>query len=309
MMELRHTLIALLKHEGKTVETVKPSVSKKEAKAIGRELRAAGQAIKNAHYQAVAAAPELSEIEAIALSAKTEALTPDQLLSLESYYLKEFYRLEQQVTFEDASFDQRGKTRRQIRRLEMILKQELADARTAATINQSPDCPQDWDVATVQWWILEKSGAGQLVRDMYAGKIESYTAAKVQAIADFFKAHPTEFQLAFNYSSIGKVSPVQAIGVILDWCGIKRTRSQVTINKKRESVYTIEKSYLANVSAIIERRGKACTAPTNEGVIGKGVQSENLGNTAQNIIPIAPDIGQGQRQDFPDSEDSKIRYG
>jgi len=39
------------------------------------------------------------------------------------------------------------------------------------------------------------------------------------------------------------------------------------------------------------------------------VQSENLGNTAQNIIPIAPDIGQGQRQDFPDSEDSKIRYG
>ena len=269
MMGLRHTLIALLKHEGKRVATIKPSVSRQETKAAGRSLKAVGQALKAAHYVAVANAEDLVPDQAKTFSEQTEALTPDQILSLEKFYVGEFYRLDQVAT-EDASFDQSGKTRAQIRNLEMVLNNGVAATRTAATINKSPECPQDWDTATVRLWILEMSGASDFIRDIYAEKIEVYDLSLVGAIADFCKAHASEFKSAFGFSNLKKVSAMQAVGVVLDWCGIKRKRKQTSENGVRVEGYEVDKAHLEKVSGIVNRRGETTAPPCTSIPIGGG---------------------------------------
>ena len=284
MGALRHTLTALLKHEGKRVSTIQPRVSKQDSKAMGQALKAVGQAIKTAHYAAVVGAEDLTPEAAKALSEQSEALTPEQLLSLEKFYVGEFYRLDE-VTVEDATFDRGGQTRTQIRNLEMVLKSDLSSGRTATTINQSPRCPQDWDAAAVRAWLLEQSGAAQFIRAIYAGEIETYEVSGVKEIADFCKAHAAEFKMAFGFSNIGKVSPVQAIGVILDWCGIQRKRHQTRLEGVRVTAYAINKGHLERVSAIIACRKMTAPPPPIETEIKGGVPAKSVENSDRWLTP------------------------
>jgi len=284
MGALRHTLTVLLKHEGKRVSTIQPRVSKQDSKAMGQALKAVGQAIKTAHYAAVVGAEDLTPEAAKALSEQSEALTPEQLLSLEKFYVGEFYRLDE-VTVEDATFDQNGQIRTQIRNLEMVLSSEVASGRTASTINQSPTCPQDWDTAAVRSWLLEQSGAAQFIRAIYDGEIESYDVIAVMEIADFCKAHAAEFKIAFGFSNIRKVTPIQVVGVILDWCGIQRKRHQTSAAGVRVTTYAVNKAHLEKVSAIVARRGVSAPPPPIEIEIQGGVLAERVDNTARGLTP------------------------
>jgi len=273
MMEQRHTLIALLKHEGKKVSIIKPSVSKQDSKAVGQALKAAGQAIKTAHCKAVASAETPTPEQAKALLEKPEALTPEQLLSLEKFYIAEFYRLDG-VTIADVEFDRSGATRSQIRNLEMVLNPEIAGERTTGTINRSPDCPQDWDAAVVRSWLLEQSSAADFIKRIYAGEVKAYTVGDIAPIADFCQAHATEFRIAFGFSNVGKISPIQVIGTILDWCGIKRKRGDIRVEGVRVNPYSVNEAHLEKVSAIISRREKPTTPLPVEREVWGGVEPE-----------------------------------
>ena len=284
MMALRHTLTALLKQEGKSVSTIKASVSRQESRAVGQALRGVGKAIKAAHYATLASADDLTPDLARALSEKTEALTSKQILSLEKFYMGEFYRLSE-VTIEDATFDQDGKTRTQIRNLEMVLNSEIASSRTVNTINKSPECPQDWDVAAVKLWLLEKSGAATFVQAICAGKIEFYDLSAINKIAIFCKAHALEFKIAFGFSNVENVSPMQTIGVILDWCGIKRRRYQTSVEGVRVTTYVINKAYLAEILEIVSRRGNLTPPPSVQIEAQEGVVAETFDNSVHLIAP------------------------
>jgi Domain of unknown function (DUF3854) len=283
MADLRTTLIALLKHEGKQVEIINPTCTKGQSKEAGKAIKEAGKAIKEAHYAAVASAESLTSEEAKHLSENPEKLTPEQVLSLEKFYIAEFYRLEE-VAIADAEFDRDSKTRDQIRHLEMVVNPEIAIDRTAGSINRSPDCPQDWDKSAVRSWLIEKSGAGDLIRSIYSNEIKGYTLSDIAAIADFCNAHSKEFRIA-GFSNISEVKPMQAIGVLLDWVGIKRKRHQTTVDGVRVASYEIDKPHLEKLSAIIDRRAKACTAPPNEEVNKGGVQPESVANIAHWLTP------------------------
>jgi len=78
---------------------------------------------------------------------------------------------------------------------------------------------------------------------------------------------------------------MQKFGVILDWVGIKRTRHQATEDGARVSVYEIDKPHLMKLSAIIDRRAKACTPPPVEMKEPGGVQAESVANTAHWFTP------------------------
>jgi len=283
MAELRHTLIALLKHEGKKVSVIKPTATKKQAITVGKAIKEASKALKDAHYAAVNGADDYTPEEAKHLSENPEKLTPKEKLGLEKFYIAEFYRLEE-VTIEDVEFDRSSATRAQIRALEMVLNPEIAIDRTAGSINRSPDCPQDWDTSAVRSWLIEASGAGNFIRDIYSGEIKSYTPSDIASFAEYCDAHEKEFRIA-GFDNISGVSPMQKFGVILDWVGIKRKRHQPSVEGVRVSAYAIDKAHLEKLSAIIGRRAKTCTPPPVEMKEPGGVQAESAGNIAHWFTP------------------------
>ncbi|MEP0898462.1 DUF3854 domain-containing protein [Leptolyngbya boryana FACHB-1624] len=254
MMALRETLIALLKKEGKTVKIVTPTLSKTEIQTAKTAIETATQAIHQRYCDAVAAAAELTPESAKELENRTEALTPDEALALTRHYLKEFYELET-VTSADVKLDRKGRTHTEIKRLESVLYPDLATKRTARSIEQNPETPQDWKPDAIEVWLLEQSGAADLIRSIAVGAIERLPVDQVQSISAFVRSHSIEFRLAFNFRKVESLSDQQIIGEILSRHGI-HTQRRGNRNNLR---YEVCKPELETLLAIIERRRKGIT--------------------------------------------------
>lgn len=289
MKALRETVIALLLQEGKQVQVLKPMVTKAKARAAGQALKAGTQVIRQAHAQAVAVAASLTETEADRLSNQTEPLTPDQVLSLEKYYLAQFYRCD--VDTDLVAFDRNSSTRREVRNLERILNPQLATDQTAATINQNPHSPQDWSKAAVQEWLGQTSGANELIRRIVAGEIETLTSDITAPIAQFIRAHQQEFRLGFGFTKLGQVSDQQIIGQLLSRVGIRTKRN------RRKGTYTIQKPILEALLEIIERRRKADPPPE----IKETNQTGWIGDRPNETGPSSPQSQRGTPSSMPSS--------
>jgi hypothetical protein len=275
MRNLRETVTALLRQEGKRVEILRPSISKTEGKEIEQQLKASRNSILLTHARSVATAKELTELEANALERKSRnhALSIEELNSLERFYIAQFYRLEQ-VGIKSVMADRKGRTRQEVRNLEMVLNGALAEAKSAGSIDQNPDTPQDWSKAVVQHQLLEMSGARQLISEIYSGVVAELEPEWLGPIASYLQSHPQEFQLAFGFSNIDKVSPMQAVTTVLNWCGIKRT-----VHRKRENgavlrIYRIDAVHLSFLQNLLAQRGETDPAPLAIPLIG-GDGSEN----------------------------------
>ncbi len=246
MGALRDTLIALLRNEGKRVQLIKPLITKAEAQAAGRSLRVASQAIKQAHADAVAQAIDLTEIEADRLSNQTDPLTPEQVLSMEKFFLSQFYRTGVDTAL--VLFDRNGTTQQKIKALEQVLTSELATARTARTINQNPESPQDWNKAAVRNWLAEITGFNDLVKAIVSGEIENLTSEVIRPIVESIRSHPEEFRIAYGFTKLDTISDQQIIGQMLSTVGVKTKRH------KRKRFYSIDKDRLDLFLRIIDRR-------------------------------------------------------
>jgi Domain of unknown function (DUF3854) len=246
MGALRDTVMALLRNEGKRVQLIKPLITKAEAQAAGRSLKVASQAIKQAHADAVAQSIDLTETEADRLSNQTDPLTPEQVLSMEKFFLSQFYRTG--VDTHLVLFDRNGMTQREIKALERVLTPQLATDRTARTINQNPESPQDWDKAAVQIWLAEVTGFNDLVRSIVSGEIENLTTEVITPIAESVRSHPQEFRMAFGFTKLDTISNQQILGQMLSKVGIKTKR------QKRKGFYSVDKARLDLFLRIIDRR-------------------------------------------------------
>jgi hypothetical protein len=257
MRNLRETVTALLRQEGKRVEILKPSMSQTAAKEIEQQLKASRNSILLTHAKSVATAKELTELEAKALEQKSRnhALSADELNALERFYIAQFYRLEQ-IQIEDVMVDRQGRTRQEVRNLEMVLNGALAEAKSASSIEQNPETPQDWSKAVVQHQLLDMSGARQLVGEIYSGAVTELEPERVGPIASYLQSHPQEFQLAFGFSNIDKVSPMQAVTTVLNWCGIKRSVHRRRIEGGVLRIYRIDQERLAFLQALLAQRGE-----------------------------------------------------
>jgi Domain of unknown function (DUF3854) len=286
MRNLRETVTALLRQEGKHVEILKPSISKTAAKEIEQQLKASRNVILLTHAKSVATAKELTELEANGLERKSrnQALSIDELNSLERFYIAQFYRLEQ-VGIEDVMVDRQGRTRQAVRNLEMVLNGALAEAKSAGSIDQNADTPQDWSKAVVQLKLLEMSGMASLIRELYRGEVTELEPERVGAIAVKFQAHPQEYQLAFGFSNIDKVSPMQAVTTVLNWVGMKRTVHRKRSNGEVLRIYRIDGVHLAFLQSLLTQRGEADPALLiNHQLRGAGSEESSspvLSNPAQ----------------------------
>ncbi|GAQ00189.1 plasmid replication protein, CyRepA1 family [Leptolyngbya sp. NIES-2104] len=251
MVALRETLIALLRKEGKRVKVIRPNLSKSEIQSAKAAITEASRVTHKRYCEAVAIALDLTDEAAKLLENRTEALTPDEALSLTKYYLKDFYELET-VTSADVEFDRKGQTRTEIKRLEAVLHPDLATQRTVKSIERNPDTPQDWKPDVIALWLLEQSGAAALICQIAAGEIERLPADQVQSISAFVRSHSVEFRLAFNFRNIETQSDQQIIGEILSRHGIHTQRCGNRNNRR----YEVCKPELETLLAIIERRRK-----------------------------------------------------
>lgn len=246
MGALRDTVIALLRHEGKRIQIIKPLVTRAEEREAGRSIKSASQTLKKAHADAVAVAINLTESEADRLSNQSEALTPEQVLSMEKFFISQFYRTE--VDTDLVLFDRNGVTQREIKALERVLDTQLATDRTARTINQNPESPQDWDKAAVRAWLFEQSGFNALVRAIVSGEIEQLTTEVIAPIAQFLRSHPQEFRITFGFTKLDEISDQQIIGQMLSVVGIRTKRH------RRKGFYSIQRGRLDLILSIIHRR-------------------------------------------------------
>lgn len=257
MVALRETVLSHLRLEGKQIQDYAPAIDVAAAKLAGQKIAAAGMKLKADHAAAVESAADLTEDEAKILEKKAEkqTLTLEERLSVEKHYLGIFYRLEK-VKAVDVMLDCDGRTREQVRNLERVLDGSKAIAHTAESIDRNASTPQDWSKAAVQSWILEASGAGDLIRKLWSGEVTQITPELVEPIYQFVQDHSTHFKKAFGWGGAKKLSPMKTIGVMLDWVGIGRKshrhRSEGTIMR----VYSIYNDRLEWLKMLIERRSQ-----------------------------------------------------
>jgi hypothetical protein len=257
MMALRDTVIAVLQLEGKQIEPFTPLTDVAEAKAIGRALTEVAGKLKESHAAKVATAATLTETEAKGLEKKSEQsdLSPDERLALEKYYLAIFYRLES-ITTMDVMSDRKGKTRQQVKNLEMILDEAKAQTITAESIERNGSTPQDWRKDVVQRWLIEQSGAGELIRSIWRGEIVQLTPEIVEPIYEFIQAHSKEFGIAFGWGGGQKLGAMQTIGILLTWVGFDRKAHRKRENDIVTRFYVIKIEKIDWLKALLKRRSR-----------------------------------------------------
>jgi hypothetical protein len=257
MMALRETLVALLRREGKQVKFLVPSVSKAEVQGAAEAFQLAQQRVKLAHAQAVAKATPIDDIEAKRLSEQPTVLTPEQVLSLEQWHLAKFYRLAAVATA-DVLFDKNGATQKEIRNLEAALSHARAIERTANSINQNPENPQDWNRTAAQRWLMEQSGATVLMAQIVGEGLEYIELETVHLIAQFMRNQAMAFRIGFGFTKLDKMSDQQIIGILLAHCGIHRKRH------RRRGAYSIDHDRLTTLLEIVNRRQQADPDPLEQ---------------------------------------------
>ena len=257
MVALRDTVLAHLKLEGKKIQDYTPAIDVAAVKLAGKTIAAASLKLRTDHAAAVAVAANLTDDKVKILEKKSEkqTLSLEEQLSVEKYYLALFYRLEM-VRSVDVILDRDGRTRLQIRNLERVLDVAKSTAHTAESIDRNASTPQDWSKSALQSWLIEQSGAGDLIRSIWRGEIVQLTPELVEPIYQFIQNHPRQFEKAFGWGGGQKLGSMRAIGVILDWVGIERQSHRHRSEGKISRVYSVKIDRLEWLKTLIERRSQ-----------------------------------------------------
>ena len=96
-----------------------------------------------------------------------------------------------------------------------------------------------------------------MICDIYAGEVTELDPERMGTIAAYLQAHPQEFQLAFGFSRIDKVSPMQAVTTVLDWCCIKRSVHRKRANGEVLRIYRIDLEHLKFLQSLLQQRLEA----------------------------------------------------
>jgi hypothetical protein len=260
----RDTLIANLRNEGKHVSIVPATASKRDGKAVGREIKGVRTRLKAEHSTAVSGATVIDRETADRLSAQTEKLTEVEALSLERFFLSQFYRTEE-IDADLVIADRSGATRREIEALEQVLDSTLAVTRSAKSINGSPEAPTDWSRAALRDWVREQSGFNALVRQIVAGEVATLTTEITGPIVAFLRKYRTQVQLVMGFGNLDAIADQQLIGQLLATVGIRTKRNS------RQGSYSVQTDHLAGILAILDRRKPTVTPPLHIDLTGGGV--------------------------------------
>jgi TusA-related sulfurtransferase len=286
MKAFKHRVLENLKREGKTIAKYACQVTRDQAVRVSKRMEEIRSRLQLERAIAIASAPQITEAQVKELE-KKQVLTPEELLSLERYYLEQFYRTT--VTCDDVLWDKNGARRKQIRNLEMVLSPEKAERDTAASIEQNASTPQDWSRARLQLDLLERCGLVALICSIYAGEVVDLSPEQIAAIAACLRNDADEFTLAFNFRNPHSVSDMQLVGHCLDWCGLKRIAKRIRVEGKPKWVYQINQDNLEELKAAIERRSCVDLPPGISIETGEGRSEVKLPSNEDWMSPEALD--------------------
>jgi len=234
-----------------------------EANQVTKALiKEAVQAIKLEEAEATANAKNLTSSEADALENKLskDGISPDEQLALEKYYLAQWYVLPtESITTDDVLFDNKGRTRKALQRLENMLFSDLAKAADIKKIDQftqsdSPATVWDFGHSEQQRKVLELIGFNEFLDYAIAGNKWHKETDLVKAIAQACRKYSQDIKRVLGFRVNDAMTDTAIVGMILKLLGLKRLSDRRSINGERIYFYTLDLDHLAKVVAIFNRR-------------------------------------------------------
>ena len=232
-------------------------------------IKAAIEEIKLEDAIATAHATKLTEVEAEMLEAK-ETLTIDEQLALDKYHLAQWYVIED-IAVDDVLSDRKGRTKKQLQRLEYLVFPELAKSADTKTIDEGTPkdhtaTPWDFGVNEIQRKTLEFIGFYEFMS--YALKKDtqwSKDTVLVQAIATKCKEHSPDIKKVLGFNP-AKMTECAIVAALIELVGLKnpnpdpeklnKTSDRHRVNGKLVYFYQLDFEYLEKVKAILRRRAE-----------------------------------------------------
>jgi len=258
MWHFRDCLEVRLRMSGYDVEIVNTKADS-DTKALIKE---AVDAIKLEDAIATANAIDLSKFEAKALEDKLSktGLTPDEQLALEKHHISQWYALpSEDITTDDVLFDDKGKLRTGLQKLEYIFFPELATESDINKINKFAPCDSPatvWDFghSHLQRKVLESIGFYEFLQYAFTGAEWSKETELVSAIASKCREYSQNIKRVLGFRVNGKMTDVAIVGIILQSIGLKTIGHRRRINGVRVVFHTLDLEHLAKIAEILNRR-------------------------------------------------------
>jgi len=299
MWNFRDCLHARLEMSGYDLEIVDTKADN-DTKALMKE---AIQAIKLEDAIATAKAVELNKSEAKALDDKLikTGLTPDEQLALEKHHISQWYALpSEDITTDDVLFDNKGKLRAGLQKLEYIFFPELA---TESDINKiskfaPPDSPATvWDFghSQLQRKVLESIGFYEFLDFSFSGGVWTKDTEIIKAIGAKCREYIKDIKRSLKVDIGDKMTDVALIGVILKGLGLTTTTQRLRVNGKRVRFTKLHSEHLSRIAVILARRAERLTN-SRDNLVPHGLYNTFLGamgrtKTTHSIEQNAPPTG------------------
>ncbi len=258
MWHFRDCLQVRLEMTGYGVEIV-DTKSDSETKALIKE---AIQAIKLEDAIATANAIDLTKSEAKALEEKIakNGISPDEQLALEKHHISQWYALpSEDITTDDVLFDDKGRLRAGLQKLEYIFFPELATESDINKINKfaPSDSPATvWDLghSHLQRKVLESIGFYEFLEYAFTGAEWNKETELVSAIASKCREYSQNIKRVLGFRVNDKMTDVAIVGIILQSIGLKTIGQRRRINGDRVSFHKLDLEHLAKIAEILNRR-------------------------------------------------------
>lgn len=259
MWNLRDALFVRLQYEGHNIQILE-SNSLSGVKDLLKKMK---EEVTVTEANELLAAPDLNYTEIKILETKRDSeigLQPEELLAIEKYYLKDFYKLET-LTLEDILWDLSGRRRGEILSLEYQLYPEIATCKTIDSIAMQAKwsqsvCPWDISLCELRRWLRQVLGLND-----FLDRNKEWTGYDLKPYADKIRKHRDEVKQVLNLTPSEKVSDVQLLHQLLSQLGIKIkfrwSRSMPGHKGEKIRVYSLDLEHWHKLMSIIERRHTA----------------------------------------------------
>jgi hypothetical protein len=242
---LRQDLRSLLEEMGNTIILMGEAVDN----AAKARMKAAGEAIDQAHCEAVANSLEIDK-STYERRQRQDYLKPDEFLECEKYRIHDTYGME--VTTELVKKDDGGRLAGKIANLEAILSEAhetITDEQNRSHLlppqivresdlsdrENLPICT-DWRNNSVAWMMRQKLGLGELLRKLIGGADYTAQAEFIQPVVEAAHNYATHVKAILGRTIAPKDSPTKIIGEFLGQLAIS-TISRRPNNGSRLRVY------------------------------------------------------------------------
>lgn len=263
---LRTELIMRLALEGNTIDFLDEEITT-ETLEIENDLAAIGQQIKIDEDTATVEAADYDRKKVEELQKNRDKVTEADEIAIKKFYLKEFYA-PKMVDEYLIKFDNDGKTRNAIKRLENLLNPEVASKRSTKNLINSarlvhPDLPgysfaaeenSLWDVKGIKCEreLRISLGLMDFVAPENAAKV--WTVEDYQPYAEKALAAKDEIKKILGLTISEKQTEVQIVNALLRQICIKMHSKQKRVDEKVVRLYSRDAYEVDFLNGILERR-------------------------------------------------------